>query len=292
MTTPTSDPEKHLRTNPTELLKLWREQKPRVVPRESVKTDAALQPRVERLAPCQHWHRLEEQSAEHVACMRGVLAASITAELDPVLIAEVDGVLYLVDGHHRLRAYALEKRQGVPARVLKVTDRQALITSKLVNLDGAKLPMHNEQRKDAVWQYLAEVTYRGRLGLPAGQSQKGLAARFGVSRDTVQRMLLKLPQVDPTEFHGEALDAGTGWPRWKHVRQPSHWKDMQGNLTPDARLQRELEGFQKGFSKLLERYGAEVAHEAMHRWANESSREHAEDVRKMLEEVSGDSPDF
>jgi len=223
--------------------------------------------------------------------MRGVLAASTAAELDPILVADVDGVLFLVDGHHRLRAYSLEKRQTVPARVLKVTRKQALIVSKLVNLDGSKLPMHNEQRKDAVWQYLAEVTLRGMIGLPAGQSQRSLAARFGVSLDTVQRMLAKLPEVDPTGFPEDSLDAGTRWPRWKHVRV-SRFQGMQEAMPPDVRHNWKKAKAAKKFFKLLEEFGSDVLLEALQDAAADASGGHAEETLKILQALEGDEPDF
>jgi ParB-like chromosome segregation protein Spo0J len=201
----------------------------RQLPIASLKTDEALQPREDRMVPFREQSRVERRSEEHVAPMRLLLEAAQGHQLEPVLAAELDGRLFLVDGHHRLKAYRRAKRETIPARVLPMKRHIAVMVSKLVNCEARSLEMHAEQRRDAAWQYLAAVTQRGAEGLPEGESLRGIAGLFGISKDTVSSMLRKLPKVNPKGYPVMQLDPGTEWPRWKAVRdwKPDNEDDMQ-----------------------------------------------------------------
>lgn len=232
-------------------LSRWRQATPRHVPCNGIRTDPALQPRDEKLVPYRDRHRLEKQSAEHVAAMRGLLDSSTSAQLEPVLLADVGGTLLLVDGHHRLTAYRAQRRVAIPARVLETSRERALLASKLVNLDGAKLPLHPEQRREAAWQYLASVTHSGALPLPSGESLRTVAGRFGIAHSTVSAMLKRLPEVIPGEFAGEACDPGTGWPRWRYLRSDP-WKAGADAMQPEQRMRWQAERMAKSLARLLD----------------------------------------
>lgn len=236
---------------PEQTLCRWRQLQPTNIPCHQLRTDPALQPREVHIVAVRDRHRLKEQSDEHVAILRQRLTASATTDLEPILVADAEGAQWLVDGHHRLSAYRAERRSMIPARVLQTSWQSALLVSKLVNLDGAKLPMHAEQRRDAAWQYLAEVTLRGRLGLFTGESLRTIASRFGIAHSTVSVMLRRLPEVIPSEFPRDALDPGTEWPRWRHIKQ-SQWKGGLEEMAPEARLKWQAERLARQLAKLLD----------------------------------------
>lgn len=198
------------------LLVEWRSTTPQHVPTGSVKSSTAFQPRDTRLAPYADRTRLEAESERHVADLARALSGG--RELDPLLVARIGGTLTVVDGHHRLKAYHREQRATIPVCIMDTTERMALLVSKLANCDGAKLPMHDEQRRECLWQYLAAATLQGRRVLPDGLSLRKLADRFGPSHATVSAMLKRLPQVTQSDYSEDACDPGTGFPRWMYVK--------------------------------------------------------------------------
>lgn len=236
----------------------WRELQVTAVPLERIETDEVLQPRTRDAVAVKHRHRLDEASDLHIARMREDLATFVDKETEPLLVAETDGRLLLVDGHHRLSAYRLAGRQTAPARVLSVSRSEAVMVSKLVNCDGVKLPLHPDQAREAAWQYLAHVTTRGRMPLPSGASLRTVAAIFKAGKSTVGRMLAKLPAVDLNDYSEEAKDPGTGWPRWRHVRD-SAWHTAAASVPLENRRQAQAERLAEKVAALMDKAGPEVA---------------------------------
>lgn len=238
----------------------------KMVPLSSLKTDNALQPRAACVVPYADKARVEERSEDHTGMMLLVLRASTEEQLDPVLLAEIDGGLFVVDGHHRLSAYQRAKRETIPARVMPMERRMAVMVSKLVNGKGRALEMHKEQRAEAAWQYLAEVTRRGALGMPAGESLRSVAKTFGIATHvTVSNMLRRLPTVNPVEWNTEAFDPGTGFPLWRYVRGPRnpHWKDMAEMMTPERLHARTVEKLKQRIGAIMGKADPRAAHEAI-----------------------------
>lgn len=236
---------------PEETLLRWRRIEPCRLNCSDVGTHPALQPRDPRIVAVRDRHRLEDQSREHVAILRQRLSVSGSADLEPILVSVAEGLSSVVDGHHRLAAYQAEGRRTIPARVLETNWSSALLVSKLVNLDGAKLPMHAEQRRDAAWQYLSEVTRRGSEKLPRGESLRIIAGRFGIAHSTVSAMLQRLPEVRLEEFPPDALDPGTQWPRWRYLRQ-SEWKGGLEAMAPEAKLKWQAERLARQLARLID----------------------------------------
>jgi hypothetical protein len=85
------------------------------------------------------------------------LKASHDVQLEPLLVAEIEGRLGVVDGHHRLKAYRRAQRETIPAPVMPMNRQQAVLVSKLLNCADRALEMHPEQRRDVAWQYLVVV---------------------------------------------------------------------------------------------------------------------------------------
>ncbi|WP_228736333.1 ParB N-terminal domain-containing protein [Xanthomonas euvesicatoria] len=205
-----------------------------------------------------------------------VLEAAEDKQLDPIWLADIGSAepvetgLYVVDGHHRLRAYQQAGRKQVPAGVLALDWRTAPVVSKLVNCTGRSLALHNEQRRDAAWQYLADLTHRGAIELPSvGESLRSVAARFGISKSTVSSMLTNMPHVIATEFHALAIDPGTGWPRWRHVRDPKNPWQTSLPSSDQQQLDRDAERVARHIVKLVDGSSPAVRARALEMLAND-----------------------
>lgn len=237
--------------------------RPQNLPLASLQTDEALQPREAHLVPFRDQARTERRSEEHIGTMRLALEAAQSIELEPLLAADVGGALFVVDGHHRLEAYRRAQRETVPIRVHPMDRQRAVLVSKLVNCGERALAMHPEQCRDAAWQYLAAVTRRGALKLPPGDSCRTLAGRFGIGKDTVSNMLRKLPEVNPKNYAG-ALDPGTGWPRWRTVREgPAGWKQDLEEMDVEQVTQHRAEMMAKRIGALMDSDTPEVFRRAL-----------------------------
>lgn len=263
------------------------------LPLSSLKTDEALQPRVAGLVPFREKTRTERRSEGHTGTMRLALEASQMIQLEPVLVAETTGGLFIIDGHHRLHAYQLAKRETIPARVLSMDWRMAVTVSKLANNDARALEMHDEQRRDAAWQYLAEVTHRGTRKLPAGESIRTIAGRFGIAKDTVQRMLRMLPRVNPKKYAGQ-LDPGTGWPRWRVVRRgPDGWTQDAEEMDMEQVTQHRAEMLAKKIGALIDSDTPEVVRRALELLKIEDQlAANDEDARAFTIETADEDADY
>lgn len=266
----------------------------RQLPLPSLKTDEAMQPREGRLVPFRQQGRVESRSDEHTGTMRLALEAAQAIQLEPVLVAEIDGGLFVVDGHHRLKAYQLAKRETIPARVMLMTHRMAVLVSKLVNCSARALEMHAQQRRDAAWQYLAEVTRQGTRDMPEGESLRALAGRFGVSRDTIDKMRRRLPKVNPKDYNDEALDPGTGFPRWRYVREAgAGWQEMKNHMTPEQLTRHEAEKVARKVGTLLDNATPAAAKLALEMLADEAKQAAAdEDTPALLWAIADPDADY
>lgn len=245
------------------LLRRWREQQAALVALGELRTDVGLQARSSELVPFRDRARHEASSSSQVTRMRAVLTAFASSNLEPLLIANIDGGLYVVDGHHRLEAYRLAGRAEVPVRIKEVTRETAVMVSKFVNCGGEHLPMHVDQYRDAAWQYLAHVTLRGTLPLPKGVTCRSVAATFGgMSHDTISRMKRMLASVDLSQFTQEACDPATGWPRWRFVRGNA-WRDCFNDIPLDQRKRVQAARLAKRIGDLRDKNGPEVFHMAI-----------------------------
>jgi len=256
-------------------LELFRRSPQQLLPIGNVRLADALQPRVARIVPIRDKGRIEQAREQHIATLRLALEASEQTQLDPVWIADIRHAepvapgLYLVDGHHRLAAYRQARRDAIPANILPMDWHAAVAVSKLVNCTGRSLALHKEQCRDAAWQYLAILTHRGANGLPKGESLRLVAGRFGISKNTVSSMLTYLPRVVPTEFHSLAIDPGTGWPRWRYVREAnSPWQTSLPS-SDQQQLDRDAERVARNIVKLVDGSSPAVRARALEMLAND-----------------------
>ena len=259
----------------------------------ALKTDQAFQPRDSYLVPFRDQLRVEKRSEEHIGTMTLALKASNGIQLEPLLASEVDGSLYVIDGHHRLKAYERAQRETVPVRVMSMDRKMAIIISKLVNCSGRALEMHHEQRMDAAWQYLASATSRGTRELPEGQSLRTISGLFGIGYGSVQRMMHKLSKVKSKNWPLEALDIGTGFPRWRKVRDAdSSWQQELTEMNTEQITQHEAEQLAKRIGALIERSTPEAVRRALQILGVEAQLEAVnQDIQDFIEETE-ESMDF
>lgn len=247
-----------------------------------VRTHAALQPRDPLLLKQRERVRQEQQCELHVHDMAALLKSDPSIELAPLALADVEGTLYVVDGHHRLKAYKRAKRASVPAIVEAMTLRQASHASKLANVTHTQLEMLPAQKRNALWHHLAAITMGGTLPLPRGVSQRSLNGRFGSSLDTVQRMLKRLPEVDHTTFPPEHCDGITGWPHWRFVCQTAR-SGMYQAMTPESRIRWQADKYKTKLAKLWEQFDPEALRVAHGELREEARDEDDRDQRRALE---------
>lgn len=230
----------------------------------AVRTDEQYQPRVMKLVPHRKQTGITTRTDEHIGTMKLALEASEHTELDPVLVALVEGEPFIVDGHHRLAAYKRAGRETIPARACLMSRMAAVMASKVANCTSRALEMHPEQRRDAGWHYLAEATHRGSTGLPAGESLRTVAALFGIGKNTVASMLHSLPRVDLTQYSPEACDPGTHFPRWCYVKAfQSGWRGYTEDFTMDKRLELQADRLAEKIGNLLEQADPRVQQRAI-----------------------------
>jgi len=217
------------------LLAEWHNITPEMVERGRIKTDKAFQPRNTKLVPLREQKRLERESARHVEYLVAKLADG--KDLDALLIAHIDSVLYLIDGHHRLQAYRKSQRSKVPTRIRNSTWEEAIMASKAVNCSAAKLPMHSDQRLEAAWQYIALRTDGGKDKAAKGESLRSIGSLFGISHSTVGTMLKALSTIKGMHFFQNEVDIGTQWPHWKQAK--GRLSDVRGRFAKHSELTKE-----------------------------------------------------
>jgi len=258
------------------LLAEWRKIKPEMVERTRIKIDDAYQPRNDRLPPFKDQGRMRKTSQQHIDTLTGKLGDG--RNLAPVLVARIEGQLFLIDGHHRSDAYRQAKRESIPARIRDSTKQEAIRASLAVNCDFVKLPMHPEQCREAAWQYIAMLTKRGQQELPKGISRRDIGRIFGVSHDTTASMARTISRVNLADFPSEACHPGTGWPHWKHVKGNA-WRDVNIDVAPDIRAKHRAERLAVKYGLDIEQYGIDVFKHAVELVAQEVKDECLEAIK-------------
>jgi len=258
------------------LLAQWRSIESVMVLIDSIQTDAAYQPRIDRLPPYKDQGRVKEASQQHIEVLTNKLSDG--RDLDPLLLARIDGQLFLIDGHHRLDAYRKAKRTTIPACIRDSTKKQATRASLAVNCDFVKRSMHPEQRRDAAWQYIGMLTKRGTRDWPKGISRRDIGRTFGVSHDTIATMARTISRVNLTDFTPEACHPGTRWPHWKYVKGNA-WRDVFNDVPSDIRDQHRVERLAVRYGLDIEKYGIDIFKRAVELVAQEVKDERLESIK-------------
>jgi len=248
------------------------------LPLSAIRTDDAFQPRLEHVLPYGVRISTQQRSDDHVAVMRLHLDASQAAELEPVLAANVGGQVFMVDGHHRLRAYEVAKRATIPARVSAMTRTDAVAASKLANCVPRSLPLMPAQRWEAAWQWMALVTDQWRMPLEKSHSYRAIGDRFGVNKDTIMAMVKRGPRISRERWEESECDPGTGFPRWDVVKRVEwKWKDDQEEITLDKANELRAQKLAAQIGYLMYGAGTDVRRRVWHMLA--------EDQRRWLEDA-------
>ena len=267
------------------ILQEWQQVQPQRVSLGKLKTEAALQPRNPQLVSFKDKARGEADAVAHVGRMTEHLSH---ADLDPLLVANIGGKLVIVDGHHRLLAHRRANKRDALARVLHLTEADAIMVSKLVNCDPGKLKMHDEQRRECAWQYLANATTQGRLPLPPELSRRCLGARFGIGRETIRGMLKRLPQVNRREYSKVACDPGTGFPAWKYVKGNAI-RDRFADVDESTREQRQDERRAAKLAAIIDKDGKDAFLRSLRLLGDEAL---ADTAAVRLEALEGNTEGF
>jgi hypothetical protein len=224
-------------------------QEPRAIPLGDIRTDPRLQARDESLVPSRFRPAYQRESEKQVAMLCATLLASVKVQLTPILLACIDGLLYVIDGHHRIAAYRKAKREAIPAQVAEMTWIEAAITSKAANcLNHSTLAPYAEERKEWAWQYIMHAT-RGGAIKPRGLTVRKVGDAFKLTRNQTHPLLQAADRFDPTLYGPEACDPLTGFPKWRYVQARRSAWEPQRPLEGDAlaaelikRVWRQIEG--------------------------------------------------
>lgn len=149
------------------------------------------------------------------------LVANDTA-LDPILILPLGGMFFLVDGHHRLAAYAaLGRTSAIPVAYFDGSPREALTHSLEVN-SRLSLTLDNQQRQNGAWKLV-------RIG---GFTSKEIIKATGISKPQVTIMRKALQML------GE--DAN-GYEEWWAARKAAKGESgaNTADFDPDAELEEQ-----------------------------------------------------
>lgn len=229
-----------------------RNAKPVRVPIDEIIADEALQPRI--LDAVRYGQRalVRKLSEQQTVNLMRKLEGDTRRDLDPILLARTDSGLLVVDGFHRLRAYELAGRITIPARVFEMNRETAAMAAQLANLDLRALDVHPDQRREALWQRIAEMTGGTGQGLPV--SQRALVAETGVARNTIASMLKHMPHAARRAWPEEDRHPVTGFVRWHVVKRDlvERFTDEEGNdEEDDAMNSRDRKAMEQVAEKLI-----------------------------------------
>lgn len=255
-------------------------QEPRDVSLGDIRADPRLQARDELLVPMRFRPAYQRESEKQIAMLCATLLASAKVQLTPILLACIDGLLYVIDGHHRVAAYRKAKREAIPAQVANMTWVEAAVTSKAANcLNHSTLAPYAEERKEWAWQYILHAT-RGGVSKPKGLTVRKVADAFKLTRNQTHPLLQAADRFDPTLYGPEACDSLTGFPKWRYVQARRSVWEPQRPLEGDAlaaelskRVWRQIEGRDAGMQR---RVIADVMHAIQREAPDEGDPEPAE----------------
>lgn len=128
---------------------------------------------------------------------------------DPVRVARVGDILYLVDGFHRLEAYKRTGKRTIPALVAKMSLGEARDEAMRLNAQNG-IP-YSQADKQAIWQTFVAS---GRHLEPGGKARscREISTELGgiYSRETVRKRIkaMGLEFDEETEFGGSYKPRG------------------------------------------------------------------------------------
>lgn len=166
--------------------------------------------------------RLESLNRANLNRLQGALDAGQDAR-DPIRVARIGKVLYVVDGFHRLEAYRAAGRSTIPAEVAKMSLPEARDAARAFNAMNGK-PYTRADREAAFRSFVAEGRHLDAMGTV--RSCRAIAADLGglYSYETVRKKLkaagVELDEV--VEYGG-------------HYKPRGSEEDLEADLAEDAR---------------------------------------------------------
>ena len=122
----------------------------------------------------------------HLNTLKTALKRNAKGGLHPVDVLEVEGIFYLVDGHHRLKAYREAGKARISVNPLTCTVREAMGVAGETNRKAA-LPNSAQERGEFAWKIVS-------LG-PDWMTIPDTANAAGIGTATVERMRAKWKEV-------------------------------------------------------------------------------------------------
>lgn len=127
--------------------------------------------------------RMSAVNEKHIGDLINAFRA--VGDLTPILALPIGDHVVVIDGHHRLEAYRMERRPNVPVEFFKGTVREAVLQSGASN-SKAIIPLSLSQRTDWAWKLV-------RMSNPDDPnkhlfSKRRIATSAGVSSGTVAAM--------------------------------------------------------------------------------------------------------
>ncbi|MCW4117058.1 ParB/RepB/Spo0J family partition protein [Aurantimonas sp. MSK8Z-1] len=167
-------------------------------------------------------------SEHHVSQLRTALA--ISGDLEPVLVLRRGGQVFLIDGRHRVAAYAASGRaKSVPVAYFEGSPREAVIEAWTVN-SKPTLTLDNQQRQDGGWELVKLGSF----------TSKEIERAVGISKAqvTIMRRAFRTLGTEAYEIAGwwrarrAAFDGGGGIPNdideeeWLNEQAQAHADKM------------------------------------------------------------------
>lgn len=258
---------------------------PQPVPIGDVKMRAEFQARNLELVRAGSVQAVKDERAGLVASIRRDLETDPAHYVEPIWVADVEGELDVLDGHHRTYAFRLAKRDSIPARVLPMTRSVALAVSLLVNEGDRRMPRTSGERTEAAWQTFGLLTDRGAHARPSGWSSKRLAHVCRVHPNTVTKMskaLARVTGVSLSEFKRHEINEQTGWITWKAAY--SHGRTYGEEPREEFTNMQE-----KAIERIRQRIGHDLAR--IREWAQKQERGLFEEAMKRIREEAYEHDD-
>ncbi|XKH00172.1 hypothetical protein LG325_08635 [Marinobacter nauticus] len=231
------------------------------------------------------------ETESHVGALMEAAKAAPNNRLDPITVWWSGKHWTVLDGHHRLLAYARLEKKGfkqyqpegfqseswrIPVRRFKGTLQQALLKATEENSKD-KLSMTKDEKMNRAWRLTVAFE---------DMSKKAVARACKISERTVARMRSKLKEImedEPEEWYSECLSMS-----WREAQQHGESHDKDYGESWQERLAKDWQRrFGKTFGKklaehseitarALELYSERLAEELGH-WLHNPDEELEED---------------
>ena len=209
----------------------------------------------------------------HVSELRKIIAAS--GDVDPITVMQVGTDAVLIDGHHRLAAYAqVNRATTVPVKYFEGTLEEAILEAGRAN-SKAKLPMSTQERQNYAW----------RLVLMDNHSKAEIASASGASKSQVANMRTVMKKLGAEAF---------GHPSWWRAREAAKGRgethqmsEQEIEIWKDEMASRYADRLTKEFSSKLSS-NTEIAARALSIYFGRRLGELVGELREHLAE-DGDS---